>query len=302
MVVPAEPGVCDPGTPWVPPAWLESRQFSDARFGRAYEALGDQGRALIKRAIALHFALDPPRAALESALVQRFPLMERQVREAPVPFALILTDALFDAPAFFLAALMPALAARVPLVLALRLGAPKAAPDALLAACELAGQERLAALGPVLLQRLLQDAAASGAPGVVLHPNTPAFLRILAQPVLRAALDASPLRLVPLRLPLRPGLWRDAPGELPGEDVALLYGALELEQGGVVRPGRRSASLAPDFAAFARGRELVLVPAARAADTPAAVCVGETCLGLWRWPQLSSMLFQARREAFGPAS
>lgn len=287
-------------SPWAFPAWLEEHQLPDDRFAKAYNALGDRRRALIKGLIARHYALTPPSGPAANSLTQRFELLEHTSLQEPAPFVLLLLDGQHDAPALFLSALVPALCARVPQVLVARLGQRSAVPDALLASCELCGQERLAALGPMLLQRLVQECATSGEPGLVLHPDTPEFRRLLGQKELRQALDAAPVRLVPLRVPQACGLWRDSSIDFPPEDVALLYGALPFEAAGAV-PGMRSRT-APDeegWRAFCEvRRHLLLVPPARAGQPRAAVTVSGECLGLWRWPELHPGLFVQERQIF----
>lgn len=281
------------------PAWLDQRLVSDLRFARAYNALGDERRALIKGLVARHYSLQhngPSRVEQSEA----FGIFDRKLVRQPLPFVLLLVDALFDAPALMLAALLPALCARVPQVLVARLG--KGAPDALLVACELSGQERLATLGPVQLQRLLLELAVGGAPGAVIHPDTEDFRRVLAKPALRQALDASPLRLLPLRAPRQPGLWRDAATDFPPADVALLYGALAFEEQGAT-PGQLNQSH-PDDAAWknfaAVPRDLLLAPAAKAGQSRAAVTSSGECLGMWRWSKLQHTAFALERQTFLP--
>lgn len=276
-----------------PPRRLDPLLIPDARFARAYRALGDRRRALIKRAIAAQYALNPPRSNLRSVLTEHLPsgLVRTRVSQ-PRPLVLILLDTGLDAPALLLAALLPTLAARPDDVLVACLGDRAEAPDCLLAACELAGQERVAALGPRQMERLLLDAAASGLPGLVLHADTPALRRILASRPLRAALDASCLTLCALPLPQRPGLWRDAPGRLEPDDVALLYGAL---------PFTIAGPDAADFESFAAGRDLLLLPDERAGQGRATCSVTESQLGLFNWPQLSPDLFALCRTTYSSA-
>lgn len=295
-----EPPILDSDlSEWTFPAWLEQRLVSDFRFARAYNALGDERRALIKGLVARHYSLQHcgPSCVEQS---EAFGIFDRKLVRRPLPYALILVDSLFDAPALMLAALLPALCARVPQVLVARLG--KGAPDALLVACELSGQERLATLGPVQLQRLLFELAVGGAPGAVIHPDTEDFRRVLSKPVLRQALDASPLRLLPLRAPRLPGLWRDAPGDFPPADVALLYGALSFdEQGAAPGHGEQDQPGDANWLSFAAvPRELLLAPAARAGQSRAAVTSSGDCLGMWRWPQLQHPVFALERQTFLP--
>ncbi len=285
---------------WTFPGWLGPHMLADSRFARAYNALGDDRRALLKSLIARHYALTPPAGTFQTHSTERCGILERSVLRAPAPFALLLLDASIDSPALFLSALLPALCARVPQVLAVRLGPRSALSDALLVSCELAGVESLAALGPVQAQRLLADCAQSSEPGLVLYADSAEIRRILNRPAVRQALDASPLTLVPLRAPRLAGLWRDTSLDFPPEDVALLYGGLPFECRGAA-PGNH-ARTAPDESSWhdfsLAPRDLLLVPPARSGQGRAAVTVSGDCLGLWRWPQLHPNIFVQERQIF----
>ncbi len=279
------------------PAWTEGLVVPEARFSRAYASLGDRSRSLIKGLIARHYQLDQPMGPLSWTLDERYPAMRRESRLAPVSFALLLVDDSMSAPAFVLAALIPALCARVPHVLVAWMGSRSAAPDTLLTACELAGQERVAALGPIQVQRLLDACIADGRPGVVLHPGTAAMTRLLQRPSLAERLAASTVRLLALRRPVRVGLWRDTADIPPADDVSLLYGALQWETN---RPGQNTRE--SDWLSFCNvERDLLLCPDARARQGGAAVTVATGSLGMWRWPGLGLQDFLARTEVFSPA-
>lgn len=300
---------------WTCPAWVEQHLLPDLRFAQAYDALGDDRRCLLKGLIARHYALNPPCGAPASRCVEGFELVERSVCREPVPFVLILLDAVLAAPALFLSALVPALCARTQHVLAVRLGPKADVPDPLLVSCELAGLERLAALGPQLMQRLVGECAASGLPGVVLHPDTPEFRKLLSQKDLSQALDVSPLRLIGLRAPRNAGVWRDVPKDFPSDVLSLLYGQLPLECGGVepgasagpkgaARKAAASKADGQDFAAFASDggpgpRDLLLAPRERLGATlPASVTSSGPCLGMWRWRELPPGIFTHERLSF----
>lgn len=298
---------CIPSEPacWSPPAWLERTLVADARFARGYNALGDSRRALLKALIARHYALAPPAPCSQTLTTQRFDLFTQRVETKPAPLVLLLTDESLDSPALFLAALLPALCARVPQVLVCRLGGKSALPDSLLVSCELAGQERVAAVGPVQLQRLLADCAAGNAAGLVLHPDTDVFHRLLGQKTLRRTLAHSALRFVPLRLPQAMGLWRDHGSQFPPEDVALLYGSQSFETAGaqptepLAGKQKRSRQEDPAWKAFnATPRHLLLAPDERSAQGRAEVVVSESCLGQWIWPELRPGLFTVQRRLF----
>lgn len=277
---------------WTSPSWLSPRLIPDARLARAYDSVGDERRALLKGLIADHFVLTPPVPALRTDYSQQLVSgLTRRFISTPRPFVFLLTDASLDAPALLLAALMPALCSGAADVLVARLGARPGLPDALLTACELAGQERVAALAPSLAVQLLSEYALSGLPGLVLYPDTPALRRVLGRPGLRAQLKASCLRLIALSPPRGLGLWRDAPGQFAPERLEFLFSGYGFAAGGV-EPGRRSrkAQDQSQFAAFAATpRDLLLVPEARlgAGQSAARLTVGESRTGLWTWPELS---------------
>lgn len=288
---------------WTLPDWLSPHLLPDARFARAYAGFADDRRALIKGLIARHYALAQPQSVRMRTLEERHELFIHRSTAQPVSFVLLLVDHDFDAPALLLAALMPALCARSEQVLVCRLGKKADVPDVLLVSCELAGQERVAALGPMLLQRLLAEAAASGAPGVAMYPQSGMFSKLFSQPALRDVLDASALRLVGLRPPRVCGLWRDEPGQFPPLDVSLLYGPLGFVIGGAAPVAGSPAPAQDEWFAFrAMRRELALVPAARAAETGAQVSVAENCLGQWCWPQITPELFLSQRQRFTAAT
>ena len=287
---------------WSLPSWLHPRLIADARFARAYDTLGDQRRALLKALIADHFSLTPPEANLASEHSRQLASgLTLRACSRPRPSVLLLTDASLDAPALFLAALMPALCSGAADVLVARLGPRAQLPESLLTACELAGQERVAALGPALAVRLLTEFAASGAPGLVLYPDTLGFRRVLRRPALQAQMEVSPLRLVALRPPRGLGIWRDAPEQFAPERLEFLYAGLSFEAGGA-EPGRRTrkAQAGGAFATFAATpRDLLLAPDARlgSARSAARLLLGESRTGLWTWPELSTDAFVLKTQA-----
>jgi hypothetical protein len=172
-----------------------------------------------------------------------------------------------------------------------------AAPDTLLTACELAGQERVAALGPIQVQRLLDACIADGRPGVVLHPGTAAMTRLLQRPSLAERLAASTVRLLALRRPVRVGLWRDTADIPPADDVSLLYGALQWETNCPGQNTRESDWLS----CLQRGAGLASLSGCSRPPGGAAVTVATGSLGMWRWPGLGLQAFLARTEVFSPA-
>lgn len=295
---------------WRLPDWLEDRLLPDSRFAKAYGRFGDDSRALLKRTIAAHYALAAPRQSRsESSVVTLRSGLLQQRATRPADYAILLLDGPLDAPALALAALMPLLTSGINEVLVVRLGSAASIPDSLLTACELAGQERFATLGPAQMERLLVDCSHGGADGVLLYAATDAVLRVLDRPALRRALFSGSVRALPLALPSSLGLWRDGSGQFPAEPLALLYAGLPMEAAGLA-PGTRVAKVGVAKAdaawnAFAaQGHEVLLVPDGRLAaalNTTARVVVAESQLGLWHWPGLTLNLFMQSTVAFSSA-
>lgn len=296
----------NPDTGLAFPGWLDSRLVTDARFARAYNACGDSGRAQLKRIIAAHYALNPPR---ESLAATRLDLLRSGLSvatdTAPATFAVILCDGGMDAPAFLLSALVPALCSGIPEVLVVRLGGAVGLSNSTLAACELAGQERVAALGPAQVERLLAHCAASGLPGVLLHADTAPVRAILARPGLRSLPASTQVRRVALAPPAQVALWRDSKDDFSPDCVALAYGDLPFEEGGLApgEKGRKPAASA--FEAFALApRDLLLAPDGRmalsyqAAGQGARVTVSRSQLGMWAWDCLCQDVFLRRATVF----
>lgn len=302
---------------WRLPDWLEDRLLPDSRFAKAYGRFGDDSRALLKRTIAAHYALAAPsQSRSESSVVTLRSGLRQQRATRPADYAILLLDGPLDAPALALAALMPLLTSGINEVLVVRLGSAASIPDSLLTACELAGQERFAALGPAQVERLLVDCSHGGADGVLLYAATDAVRRVLDRPALRRLLFSGSVRgsvrAVPLAPPASVGLWRDGSGQFPAEPLALLYAGLSIAAAGQA-PGTRSAKVAvakadAAWSAFAaQGHEVLLVPDGRLAAvlnttaTTARVVVAESQLGLWHWPGLTPNLFMQSTVAFSSA-
>lgn len=308
---------------WKLPDWLEDRLLPDSRFAKAYGRFGDASRALLKRTIAAHYALAAPRQSrCEASTVTLRSGLCHQQSTRPADYAILLLDGPLDAPALALAALMPLLTSGIGEVLVVRLGSAASIPDSLLTACELAGQERFAALGPAQVERLLVDCSNGGAcaqcgsVGVLLYAATDAVRRVLDRPVLRRVLFhgsvRGSVRALPLALPSSVGLWRDAPGQFPAEPLALLYAGLPMETAGLAS-GARMGAKSSDAAwnAFAaQGHEVLLVPDDRfvagpsivaASNTTARLCIAESQLGLWHWQGLTPNLFMQSTVAFSSA-
>lgn len=99
------------------PAWLEAHVIPDAPIAAAYEAVGAENRAVLKKTIACLHALwgeQPPFCERMRAFGQGFGVQEQA---QPAPYALFLIEASYPHPTSLVAALMPALLAGVERIL-----------------------------------------------------------------------------------------------------------------------------------------------------------------------------------------
>ncbi|MDR1242575.1 MAG: hypothetical protein LBM00_07325 [Deltaproteobacteria bacterium] len=147
------------------PDWLWRKQL-DGGPG-AYDALNPQLRSELKNQIAfLHYYWGEGADRLE----RRMPWLGRDICDAcaPLPLVVYFFDQNYASPSEILAALMPAILAKTPLILACRVGAaPAALPLALSAAFELTGLEQIFSLDIQEAVRLVDCLAAQNgaAPG-----------------------------------------------------------------------------------------------------------------------------------------
>jgi hypothetical protein len=126
------------------PDSFDAWRVSDTRFAKAYYRTGDRGRAVIKSAIAAAFQAWQPSACASVAISTRFHGGETRSEEtAPRPWYALALDPGVVSPAQIVAALIPAVAARIPNVLVFRPKARSGWPDALLTALELCGVEHV---------------------------------------------------------------------------------------------------------------------------------------------------------------
>jgi hypothetical protein len=148
------------------PAWLWQKQL-DGGPG-AYDTLDPQLRSRLKKQIAfLHYYWGEGADRLE----RRMPWLGQDICDAcaPLPWAVYFFDQNYASASEMLAALMPAILAKAPLITACRVQtAPAALPLALSAAFELAGLEQVFSLDVQEAVRLVdclasQNGAASGA-------------------------------------------------------------------------------------------------------------------------------------------
>jgi hypothetical protein len=140
------------------PGEFEPARVPDARFARAYAAAGDRGRALIKSQIAALYPAYADHAASVSLTARLHGGQERTVETAPRPWHMLVIDPDAAAPAHVVAAVLPAVARRIP-ALAVRIGGRGGWPPALLAALELCGVEQVFSMGIAKLKQSLKNLA-----------------------------------------------------------------------------------------------------------------------------------------------
>ncbi|GEM_PF-1168217 len=153
------------------PDWLEPHYITDELLGEAYASVPDNRRALLKTCIARLWEWYGVSRTSSQAVERSFRggFVSRELRR-PMDFAVIACGADHDSPAQLLAAAVPAVAAGVRNVLAVK---PKTAGWSLpqLVALELAGIESVIELELEEMNRLLRDLAHEGGTGRMVFVN-----------------------------------------------------------------------------------------------------------------------------------
>ncbi|MDR0239553.1 MAG: hypothetical protein LBI88_04885 [Deltaproteobacteria bacterium] len=163
------------------PSWLAACLVSDSELARAYEATAPELLAVCKHTLAVHhvFFGEAPDWEEQSVLrcVHGF---RTRACSRPADWALVIFAADYASAPRLLAATMPALLARVPLVLCVCTPGP-ARPE-LLCALELAGQEQIYVLELSQSLDLVRGLAAQPGQGrlVLLHRGALSVLRVAA--------------------------------------------------------------------------------------------------------------------------
>lgn len=188
------------------PPHFASRHVTDAAFAEAYDALAPEERAQIKTAIARMIAVftscgcpETRAASSRKTMRQGFSVHEDT---RPAEWAVIFWDAAYLGWTRILAAILPAILAGVPNILACRVGSDSgngAIPASVLAAMELAGQEFVADMSLDHAVALLGESARQGLPGRAVLLGGDECLDILAVKAARLGLpvrrEAHPVRI-----------------------------------------------------------------------------------------------------------
>lgn len=271
------------------PTWLDARLVPDAAFGAAYDAVRPEERGLLKTAIARIIAAQTECACPEIVSGQTVRTMRQgfvvHEHHAPAAWAVVFWDAAYAGPSRILAALLPALLAGVPDVLACRV-TPETDTSSfsapVLAALELAGQEAAACLAPQDAARLVHDCCGVSARGRVVFLGGGDELRPPAAAALRHG--------VPVR-------HMAAPVRIGHDERSLPPGALAPD--GALRFAHPDAELAP-FAAGESGLAALFCGeeslSRHLGAAPLVLCPGqEMC---WVWADLDSAFFREKSRGF----
>lgn len=204
------------------PGDCDANLVADAAFAAAYDALAPEERAAVKTAVARMAAIH----GTEDAVTGRSSHVMRQgfrlhAASRPASWAMVLWDGAYAGPTRVLAALVPAMLAGVPNVLACRIrrdGAPF--PGPLLAALELAGQELVMDASPEDAAGFVARCCDTDPRGrLVLLGRDPVFetlSRLAAERGTLALRYAAPVRI---GIPAAPPL----PGARPASGEALCF-------------------------------------------------------------------------------
>lgn len=193
------------------PSCTGQRCLSDEAFGRAYDELTAAERAYIKTAITRCIAALGSCACPESPVTSSRRIMRQgfslQEEVRPADWALILWDGRYSGWVRILAALLPAILAGVPNILACRLALPGAAPfpAGVLASMELAGQEQVAEMGRDEALVLLAECVRQSASGRVVLLGEDKNLDALASEAARLGLPVR-RKAAPVRIAVEEGL------------------------------------------------------------------------------------------------
>ncbi len=270
----------------------------DRAFAVAYESISPEQRGALKVAIARLGAVygSPDRLGEERrcSLRQGVDILERS---RPVDWAALFWSEEFTSPSQLLAALLPAILAGVPDILACRVrGTAKSSPfpPAQLVALELAGQESVAEVGPEMLGDVLRQIAQGNTSGRI----------ILLGSGLR---EVDPLVALPGEAEGRIAVWRRcaqqriglSAGVVGAQGVSPSADLLAFAHSGAFFHEQCSPDMMPDatlHAIFCGAEEA----GAWLGSAPLVLTPGqESC---WLWPDLEPGFFRERRiSLIGPA-
>ncbi|MEF3697594.1 hypothetical protein [Desulfolutivibrio sp.] len=286
------PGDIPEGLPdW--PDWLPDHALGDEAFAAAHDALSALERARIKQTLARMFAAhDPGRAISRSITVGFEPDGLASTRFCPRPYAVVAIGPDFASPSRLLAACLPALLARTPLVAVVRAEAKTPWPTALLAALELCGVESAFSLSAKHAARLFSE----------LHAAHPHGLVVDFGPAARMSPRLPSLAVAPSG---SIGVWRTSARGFDLEALAFAQAGSQVtvwgKAGGLSEGMQAGEGNFADF--LAKGYEAVFVPRGKMEAALCAASGPDLVLGpgmecFWAFPQAPVAAFVHGRTAY----
>jgi hypothetical protein len=279
------------------PEWINEFVVDDEAFARAYDAVPDNRRALLKTNIARLFEWYGPsrRISGREAVAWRGGFDSVQF-SAPADYAVVVFDANLASPARLLASVVPPLACGVENVLAVRLGGDEW-PEPLLTGLELAGQELVTDMSLVRVKGMLEEMDASGATGVVLGLE-------LGQGLFRSLrFPTRNIDFICLKCDREAVLWIDTDEPFDLDGLAFAHPDLSFAVHGaeIALPPEGFRCEGNDFQDFLDSiREVAYAPASRVDEAldRARLVLGPGQEGCWVWPQLRPESFQFQSTAW----
>ena len=294
------------------PASLEAWRVSDAQSARAYEKTGDKARAHLKTCISGIFSACAPSGAASTVLAARYHDGSSRIEErAPKPWFALAVEPGICAPAQVIAAVLPAIALRMPCVLAARptgLGknagrAARAWPHALLTALELCGVENVCNPPAKAFWAGLQELHGEYGPGGLACLGSHGFAERLRA---KAQEFAAVWRLAPpgfIGLLEAPGVTWDR------EAMATAHAGVAIRTLDVAADNSGSVSSPHQASVFGEERTLgpvcdadsswaVFAPASAAPPPWARLVLEPGREVLWDWPDMPRELFISRRLVY----
>lgn len=275
---------------------LERWQVSDAHLARAYSRTGDRGRAFLKSSIAMLYESLEPGAPTDRKTVKRFRsgLVQRREHSSRPWYLLVLGSEVTSGPQV-LAALMPAVVRRIPLIGVLRpRSRPGWAPE-VLAALELCGVERIYTPPRAMIGDYIAFLAETCGRGGLACLGSAVFWGRVA-PLVQSLRCGPSLWLEP---PAALGVWTE-PGldwNIPAIRFAHPQAALTAYGPGE-DIGLPRAVAESDFEAFQNaGFSAVYAPAGRR-PASARLRLGPGLEAFWGWPEDFSDLLERQRLVY----
>lgn len=279
------------------PDRLHEFVVDDTLFARAYDAIPDYRRALLKTCIARSYEWYGPSQCDSGRTAQMWRSGLSSVEQvATLDFAVVVFDGTLVSPTRLLAAVVPALASGVRNVLVVRLGGGEW-HQPLLTGLELAGQELVADMTTEELQLFLDECNAAEARGLVLGVGMErGNFKALRFPSNRVAFKC-------LNCDQAVSVWSDSEQLFDLQALAFAQPDLNFSVFGAEGEGLPDSFSfhGNDFSDFLESlREVAYAPASCVDEAlnRARIVLGPGQEGCWVWPQLRPEDFQFHSTAW----